>query len=120
MSWKFWKKDEDKKDNSSNDPQVVNNTSNDTKKDEEPKKKGFGARIKEAAMKKMMEKQLKQLPPEQREIVMKAVIENPEFFEKIAKETEAEMKKGVGQMAASMKVMRKYQSELQKIMSGVK
>jgi mRNA-degrading endonuclease RelE of RelBE toxin-antitoxin system len=76
--------------------------------------------MKDAAIKKMMEKQLKNLPPAQREVVMNAVIKNPEFFEKIAKEIEVETKNGASQMSASMKVMRKYQGDLQKIMMGSK
>jgi len=56
--------------------------------------------------------------PEQRDLIMKAVQDNPEFFKKIADEIKAEEKAGTGQMAASMKVMRKYQGDLQKIMMG--
>ena len=121
MSWKFWKKDDDNevKDASA----VANNTktvSSDEGKKDEKKKKGFGAKMKDAAVKKMMEKQLKNLPPAQREVVMNAITNNPEFFEKIAKEIEVETKNGASQMAASMKVMRKHQGELQKVMMGSK
>ncbi len=69
-------------------------------------------------MRKMMEKQLKDLPPAQRDQILHIVSENPELFEKIAKEIEAEKKKGKPEMAASMEVMRKYQGELQKLMMG--
>lgn len=51
---------------------------------------------------------------------MKAVISNLEFFEKIAKEIEAEVKKSSSLMVALTKVIRKYQEELRKIMMGVK
>ncbi len=77
----------------------------------------FG-KLKDKAVEKMLEKQLGQLPPEQKAMVMKAVQENPDFFKKIQEEIKAEEKSGSSQMVASMKVMRKYQGELQKIMMG--
>ena len=51
-------------------------------------------------------------------MIMEAVNANPEFFEKMAKEIEAEKKAGKSEMAASMEVMRKHQGELQKLMMG--
>jgi len=66
---------------------------------------------------KLLERQMKDLPPEQRDMVIKAVQENPELFEKIAKEIQEKTKQGKNQTAASMEVMRKYQSELQQAMS---
>jgi primosomal protein N' len=74
--------------------------------------------IKKMLTEKLMERQLKNLPPAQREAIMAAVSANPDFFEKMAKEIEAEKKSGKNEMAASMEVMRKHQSELQKIMLG--
>lgn len=74
--------------------------------------------LKKLLMKKMIEKQLGSLPPQERERILQAVTDNPEFFDKMGKEIEAEVKKGKSQMSASMEVMRKYQSELQKIMQG--
>jgi hypothetical protein len=67
---------------------------------------------------KLMERQLKSLPPAQREAIMAAIKANPDFFEKMAKEIEAEKKSGKSEMAASMEVMRKHQGELQKLMMG--
>lgn len=77
-------------------------------------------KIKDKAVEKMLEKQLGQLPPAQRDMIMTAVNENPDFFKKIADEIKAEEKGGSSQMVASMKVMRKYQGDLQKIMMGKK
>lgn len=77
----------------------------------------FG-KLKDKAVEKMLEKQLGQLPPEQKAMVMKAVQDNPDFFKKIADEIKAEEKAGSSQMVASMKIMRKYQGDLQKIMMG--
>jgi len=71
---------------------------------------------KQIAMKKMLDKQLAGLSDDQKKLVMKMIEENPDFFEKIAKEIEAEVKAGKNQMAASMSVMKKYQGDLQKIM----
>ena len=64
----------------------------------------------------MLEKQMGNLPPEQKEMVMKMVEDNPEFFENIAKEIEQEIKNGKSQLVAGMSVMRKYQSKLQEMM----
>ena len=85
----------------------------------EPKKKGIIGGLKDKAVEKMLEKQLAQVPPAQREMLMSAIKKNPEFFEKIANKIKEEQdKNGGNQMAASMKVMREHQGELMKIMSG--
>jgi len=73
-------------------------------------------KIKNYMMEKVMQHKMKDMPKQQQEQVMKMVQENPELFEKIQKEIKQEMKNGKDQMAASMQVMRKYQSEIQKIM----
>ena len=77
----------------------------------------FG-KIKDKAVEKMLEKQLKNVPEAQREMVMKAVQENPDFFKNLADEIKAEEKSGKSQMVAAMSVMRKHQGQLQKIMMG--
>jgi len=85
----------------------------------EPKKKGIIGGLKDKAVEKMLEKQLAQVPPAQREMLMNAIKKNPDFFEKIAQKIKEEQEKNGGnQMAASMKVMRENQGELMKIMSG--
>ena len=66
----------------------------------------------------MLERQLKNAPPEQKEMIMTMMQNDPELMQKISKEIEAEMKKGKDQMAASMTVLPKYQAELQKAMGG--
>ena len=72
--------------------------------------------FKKFLMKKMLQSQLKNVPPEQRDQIMQAVSNNPELFQKIEKEIKAAVKSGKPKMAASMEVMRKYQGELQKAM----
>jgi len=74
--------------------------------------------FKKFVAKKMMQRQVKNLPKDQQEKIMKAFEENPEFFENIAKEIDQKTKEGKNQMAATMEVMRKHQAELQKIMMG--
>lgn len=71
--------------------------------------------IKDFMTRKLLERQMKNMPQEQRDIIIKAVQKNPDFFEKIAKEIQDKTKQGKNQTAASMEVMRKYQSELQRI-----
>lgn len=72
--------------------------------------------IKEFLMKKMLEKQLKALPKDQQEKIMKMVTENPELFTKIAKEVEQEVKSGKEQTSAAMLVFSRHKAEIQKIM----
>ena len=76
----------------------------------------FG-KVKNFAMKKLLEKQLKDVPEDQRAMIMTMVEKDPALFEKIAKELQAEMKaNGNNQMAAAQKVLPKYQTEIMAIM----
>ncbi len=70
-------------------------------------------------MRKLLEKQLKNAPKEQKEMIMALMEKNPELLEKIAKEMQLEMKAGKSQMAAAMAVMPKYQSELREAMGDM-
>ena len=70
--------------------------------------------FKDFVTKKVMERQLKNVPPAQRELIMKLMEKNPELFKKIADEVEAAKKAGQDETMASLTVMRKYQPELQK------
>lgn len=77
----------------------------------------FG-KIKNFAVKKLIQSQLKNVPEDQRQLIMEMVEKDPKLFEKIAKEMQEELKRnGNNQMAAAMKVLPKYQAELQKSMS---
>ncbi len=64
----------------------------------------------------MLESQLKNVPAEQKEKIMKAISENPEFFTKLAEDVKKEMDSGKDQMAAVMAVLPRYQDELRKMM----
>lgn len=75
--------------------------------------------IKDFFIKQMLKRKLKDMPPEQQEMVTKMVTENPELFKKISDEVERLVKhEGKEQNVATFEVMRKYQGELQKLMSG--
>lgn len=77
----------------------------------------FG-KIKDYAVKKLLERQLKDVPEDQKAMIMEMVEKDPKLFEKIAKELQAEMKtNGNNQMAAAMKVLPKYQKEIMQVMS---
>lgn len=72
--------------------------------------------VKNYMMKKMMDRQLKGVPEDQKQMIMTAVEKNPDFFENIAKEIKQKTKEGKDQQAAAFEVMRKHQGELQRIM----
>lgn len=80
--------------------------------------KNLFSKAKNAMIGKLMDKQLKNLPPEQREAIKAAILKNPTLFEKIAKEVEGLKKQGIPEMAASMKVMQKYKGELAKALQN--
>ena len=77
----------------------------------------FG-KVKDFAVKKLLEKQLKNVPEDQKNMIMTMVEKDPKLFEKIAKELQAEMKtNGNNQMSAASKVLPKYQAEIMAVMS---
>ena len=77
----------------------------------------FG-KVKNFALKKMLQKQMKDAPESQQKMVMEMLDKNPALFEKIAKEMQAELKKnGNNQMAAATKILPKYQNEIMAVMS---
>lgn len=69
-------------------------------------------------MKKLLQSQLKNVPPDQQKMITELVEKDPVLFTKIAKEMQAELKtNGNNQMNAAMKVLPKYQKELMAAMS---
>jgi len=66
-------------------------------------------------LKQMMKSQLKHLPKEQQDVLLRMVEENPELFKQIAEEVQERMKAGENQMAATAGVVKKYQSQLKKL-----
>lgn len=74
--------------------------------------------LKNFAMRKLLERQLKDAPAEQKEMITALLEKDPKLFEQIAKEMQDELKKnGNNQMAAAAKVLPKYQKEILGAMS---
>jgi adenylate kinase len=65
---------------------------------------------------KMMEVKTKNLPPEQRDLIMTLMNDHPELMEKIAKEIKEKKKQGIDEQTASMQVMFRYKDDFQRIM----
>ncbi len=77
----------------------------------------FG-KLKQYALKKVLESQMKDAPPEQKQMIMTMIEKDPALFEKIAKDMQEELKRnGNNQMAAAMKVLPKFQKEIMNAMS---
>ena len=64
----------------------------------------------------MLEKQMKDVPKEQQEALIKAVSEHPELFTEIATKIKSRMDNGEDQMKAAMTVMMDYKDQLQGIL----
>jgi len=64
----------------------------------------------------MLKKQLSQLPKDQADMMLRAVEEHPEIFEKMAKEIKEKVKNGVNKQNAAMSVMMAHQNELRNIL----
>lgn len=77
----------------------------------------FG-KMKQFAMKKVLQSQMKNVPEEQQRMILEMLEKDPALFEKIAKEMQEELKNnGNNQMAAATKVLPKYQKEIMAVMS---
>jgi hypothetical protein len=77
----------------------------------------FG-KMKSFAVKKLLESQMKNVPEDQKQMIMEMLEKDPALFEKIAKEMQVELKSnGNNQMAAATKVLPKYQKEIMAVMS---
>ncbi|MEX0931609.1 MAG: hypothetical protein WDZ88_02550 [Candidatus Paceibacterota bacterium] len=71
--------------------------------------------LKNFLMKKMLKSKMKGVPEAEQDRIIGMVEKNPDLFQKIALEVQAEMKTGKDQMAATMKVMKKYEAELREL-----
>lgn len=75
--------------------------------------------IKDFLIRKVAERQLKNMPKEQQEMIRTILEKNPDLFVKMSKEVEHKVKKeGKDQMLATMEVGKKYQKELQEVLGG--
>lgn len=68
--------------------------------------------------KQVLKHKLKNVPEAQRDLIMGMMEENPDFFKKIGEEVEKRKKSGMGEVEATMQVMREHQAEFQKMMMG--
>lgn len=64
-------------------------------------------------LKKML--RMQGVPPEQIDMFLKMMEKNPALFETIAKEIKAKVDEGMDQNSAGLEVMKKYESELRKL-----
>jgi ABC-type glutathione transport system ATPase component len=71
--------------------------------------------IKDFFVRKMLERQLKGLPKEEQEKIIKMITENPELFQKIAEEIQVKVNGGINQQTAMMDVLKKYQEDIKKV-----
>lgn len=67
-------------------------------------------------LKQMLKSKMKGVPEAEQEKILAMVEKNPDFFKMIGEEVQAKMKTGKTEMEATMEVMRKHQSDFQKLM----
>lgn len=67
-------------------------------------------------VRKMLERQLGGMPADQRAMVLGAFEKDPDFFMRIAKETEEKTKAGMDKHMAAQQVFMKHAAELRKLM----
>ncbi len=71
-------------------------------------------------MKKMVQRQIKDMPKDQQELIMKLVEENPQLLKVISDEIQSKIKKGIDQQTAMMQVIMDHKEELQRAMMKFK
>ena len=67
-------------------------------------------------LRQALKSKMKGVPEAQQERIFGAMEKNPDFFKMIGEEIEAKKKAGKSEMEASMEVMRKHQTEFQKLL----
>lgn len=67
-------------------------------------------------LKTMLSKQLAGLPPETRDMVMNAIMKNPDFFKKLAEDIKKRMDGGMPQMMAVKTVFESNKDDLARLM----
>lgn len=71
--------------------------------------------IKDFLMRKMLERQMKNVPKEEQEKMISMITQNPELFQKIAMEVKMKTDSGMDQMKATMEIMKKYENDLRNL-----
>jgi len=69
-------------------------------------------------LRQMLMAQIKKLnlPKDQQDKIVNAIVNNPEFFKKLAEDMQMEMKSGQNQMQVAQKLAGKYQNEIKQIL----
>ena len=67
-------------------------------------------------MRKMLAKQMAGVPQAEQDKILAMLEKDPALFQKIAEETQTEMKRGKSQQDAALFVAKKYEAELKKLM----
>ncbi len=75
----------------------------------------FRNMLKEFLTKQVLKYKLKDVPEDQRNMIMALVEKNPELFKKIGEEIQAKTKAGAEEMMTTMMVMKKYERELREL-----
>ena len=73
--------------------------------------------FKEFLLKKLIQSKLGNLPREDQERILRIVTKNPALFQEIATKIKHQMDSGKDQNAATMSVMREYQTQIKKLMA---
>ena len=68
--------------------------------------------FKEFMLRAMLAKQLKNLPKDQQDKMIEAIVKNPQIFKDIADSAQKKMKAGKTQMQATMEAAREHQQAL--------
>ncbi|MES2622839.1 MAG: hypothetical protein V4576_00350 [Patescibacteria group bacterium] len=78
--------------------------------------------FKDFITKQLVKKQLKGVPEDQQQKIMTLIEKDPDFFKEIGEKIQEEIKKGKGQMEATMSVMKEHREKLAKLLgdSGIK
>ncbi len=76
--------------------------------------------LKDFILKKVLEQKLKQLPAEQREIIINMASKNPALLQSIASDVEARVKKGEDQASAMAAVAKEREAELKQAFTEAK
>ena len=72
--------------------------------------------FKDFITKQLLKKQLKGVPEDQQKKIMTLIEKDPEFFKVIGEKIQEEIKKGKGQMEATMFVMKEHREKLGKLL----
>jgi hypothetical protein len=67
-------------------------------------------------LRKILKSQLKGIPEAQQEKLITIIEKNPEFFRRVAEETQEKVKQGKDQQSAMMEVMQAHEEEFKRVM----